>query len=74
LSDAIGKYSYVDLKPYESSKKELKEIIRLELENIISQKQYAMNIKLPLIIYGKASLKPFFTYRNFPTYYQLFWK
>jgi hypothetical protein len=29
---------------------------------------------LPLIIYGKASLKPFFTYRNFPTYYQLFWK
>lgn len=59
LSDAIGKYSYVDLKPYESSKKELKEIIRLELENIISQKQYAMNIKLPLIIYGKASLKPF---------------
>nr|WP_281364571.1 RNA-directed DNA polymerase [Thermosipho japonicus] len=59
LSDAIGKYSYVDLKPYESSKKELKEIIRLELENIISQKQYTMNIRLPLIIYGKASLKPF---------------
>jgi hypothetical protein len=59
IADKIGLYKHIELKPYNSSKKDLKEILLEELNRQLFKKRPLIKMELPLQIYGNKELKPF---------------